>query len=115
MFFTLFYREGEYRILCWITLMVLCWSSPSCFSHQTMMCARGYLYLEVLNYEVPLVMSPVVQAMGQAVSAQLDLAPLGRMRARCATTVPGSRQCRFLWESRSCSSPGSSSSDFLFC
>ena len=63
--FHAFLREGEYRILCWITLMVLCWSSPSCFNHQTMMCAIGYLYLEVLNYEVPLVMSPVIQATGQ--------------------------------------------------
>ena len=45
-----------------------CVGSPSwcfadlCPSHQTMMCVRGYLYLEVLNYEVTLVMSPVIQA-----------------------------------------------------
>ena len=29
-----------------------------------MMCASGYLYLEVCNHEVPLVMSPVMQATG---------------------------------------------------
>ena len=63
--FHTFLREGESRVLCWNTFMVLCWFSPSCFSHQTMMRASGYLYLEVLNSEFPLVMSPVIQATGR--------------------------------------------------
>ena len=72
-----FLREGEYRILCWITLMVLCCSFPSSFNHQTMMCVSGYLYLEVCNHEVPLVMYVSSDAGdGMADCAHLGLAPL---------------------------------------
>ena len=74
-----FLLEGEYRILCRNTFMVLCWSSPSCTSHETMMPARGYLYLKVLNYEVPLVMSPVIQATGRRIVNNWGLAPTVKM------------------------------------
>ena len=59
-FFTLFYVKVNFGSCVGSPSWWLCWSSP-----KTMMCAREYLYLEVLNYEVPLVMSPVIQATGQ--------------------------------------------------
>ena len=97
-----FLCEGESRILCWNTFMVLCWFSPSCFSHQTMMRASGYLYLEVLNYEFPLVMSPVIQATGRRIVHNWFWFHLMLTSAYCRkSSLRKLRNCTFKYSVRS--------------
>ena len=78
-----------------------------------MMCARGYLYLAVLNYEVPLVMSLVIQATGRRIVHNWVWLHLMLTSAYCRkSSMRKWRNCSFKYSVRSFSA-FSDSPDFF--